>query len=143
MKRHFTKEKQDDQQGHGNVLHSSLTRKTAIKNTKRRGYIPNTKSNSQKYKKPGSSLGAQGLGFRLSLPRCCSVCDPMDCSTPGLPVLHCLQELAQTQVHLILCHPLLLLPFPASGSFPVSMLFASGGQSIGASASVLPMNIQD
>ena len=35
--------------------------------------------------------------------------------------------------------------FPASGSFPMSWLFASGGQSIGASAStsVLPMNIQD
>ena len=35
-------------------------------------------------------------------------------------------------------------PFPASGSFPVSWLFASGGQSIGvsASASVLPMGIQ-
>ena len=32
--------------------------------------------------------------------------------------------------------------FPASGSFPMSRLFASGGQSIGASASVLPMNIQ-
>ena len=37
------------------------------------------------------------------------------------------------------------LSFPASGSFPMSQLFASGGQSIGASASasVLPMNIQD
>ena len=49
--------------------------------------------------------------------------------------------------HLILCRPLLLLPssFPASGSFPTSQLFASGGQSIGVSASalVLPMNIQD
>ena len=33
--------------------------------------------------------------------------------------------------------------FPASGSFSMSQLFASGGQSIGASASVLPMNIQD
>ena len=46
--------------------------------------------------------------------------------------------------HLILCHPLLLLPaiFPASRSFPMSQLSASGGQSIGASASVLPMNIQ-
>ena len=32
--------------------------------------------------------------------------------------------------------------FPASGSFPVSQLFASGGQRIGASASALPMNIQ-
>ena len=35
-----------------------------------------------------------------------------------------------------------LQSFPASGSFPVSRLFASGGQSIGTSASVLPMNIQ-
>ena len=36
-------------------------------------------------------------------------------------------------------------PFPASGSFPMSQLFTSGGQSIGvsASASVLPMNTQD
>ena len=49
--------------------------------------------------------------------------------------------------HLILCCPLLLLPpsFPASGSFPKSWLFSSGGQSTGVSASVsvLPMNIQD
>ena len=50
------------------------------------------------------------------------------------------------------CHPTILSSvtpfsscpqsFPASGSFPISWLFASGGQSIGASASVLPMNIQ-
>ena len=49
--------------------------------------------------------------------------------------------------HLILCRPLLLLPstFLASRSFPVSLFFTSGGQSIGvsASASVIPMNIQD
>ena len=46
--------------------------------------------------------------------------------------------------HLILCCPLLFLlqSFPASGSFPMNWLFTSGGQSIGASASVLPMNIQ-
>ena len=39
--------------------------------------------------------------------------------------------------HLVLCHPLLLLSsiFPASGSFPMSLLFTSGGQSIAASAS--------
>ena len=47
---------------------------------------------------------------------------------------------------LILCHPLLLLPslFLSIRSFPMSQLFASGGQSTGvsASASVLPMNIQ-
>ena len=48
--------------------------------------------------------------------------------------------------HLIFCHPLLLPPsIPASGSFPVNWFFASGGQSIGVSAStsVLPMNTQD
>ena len=49
--------------------------------------------------------------------------------------------------YLILCRPLRLLPsiFLASGSFPVSQLFASGGQSIGvaASTSVLTINIQD
>ena len=51
------------------------------------------------------------------------------------------------------CHPAIsssvipfsscLQSFPASGSFPMSQVFTSGGQSIGASASVLPMNIQD
>ena len=49
--------------------------------------------------------------------------------------------------HLILCRPLLLRPsiFPGITVFPMSQFFTSGGQSIGnsASASVLPMNIQD
>ena len=49
--------------------------------------------------------------------------------------------------HLILLVPFssCLQSFPASGSFPMSQLFTSGGQSIGvsASASVLPMNTQD
>ena len=49
--------------------------------------------------------------------------------------------------YLILCCPLLLCfqSFPASGSFQMSQLFASGGQSngISASTSVLPMNTQD
>ena len=49
--------------------------------------------------------------------------------------------------HLILCCPLLLPPSicPTSGSFQMSQFFTSGGQSIevSASASVLPMNIQD
>ena len=46
--------------------------------------------------------------------------------------------------HLILCIPFssCLQSFPASGSFAKSQFFTSGGQSIGASASVLPMNIQ-
>ena len=48
--------------------------------------------------------------------------------------------------HLILCISFFCLQsFPASGSFPMSQFFVSGGQSIGVSAlpSVLPMNIQD
>ena len=53
---------------------------------------------------------------------------PMDCSTPGLPVLHYLPELAQTHVHrigdaiqpLILCHPLLL-----PSIFPSIRVFSS------------------
>ena len=54
-------------------------------------------------------------------------------------------KLVMPSNHLILCHPLLLLPsvFSASRSFPMSWLFASGGQCIGTSTSVPPMNIQD
>ena len=54
---------------------------------------------------------------------CPTLCNPMDCSTPGLPVHHQLPESTQTPVHwvgdaihhLILCRPLLLLPsiFPS------------------------------
>ena len=77
--------------------------------------------------------------------------DSMDCSTPGFPVHHQIPEHAQTHVHQVgdaiqPSHPL-LSPSPpaASGSFPMSQIFVLGGQSIGvsASASVLPMNIQD
>ena len=84
------------------------------------------------------------------------LCDPMDCSTAGLPVHRQLPEFTQTHVHWVgdaiqPSHPLsspslpALQPFPASGSFPMSQLFASGGQSIGVSAStsVLSINIQD
>ena len=57
-------------------------------------------------------------------------------------------ELVMPSNHLILCHPLLLLPsiFPSIKDFSnMSQLFVSGGQSIGlsASTSILPMNIQD
>ena len=56
-------------------------------------------------------------------------------------------ELVMPSSHLILCRPLLLLPsiFSASGYFQMNQFFASGCQSLGvsASASILPMNIQD
>ena len=79
----------------------------------------------------------------------------MDCITPGFPVITNSQSLLKIMSfesvmpfnHLILCPPLLsrLQSFPASGSFPKSQFFPSGGQSIGVSvlALVLPMNIQD
>ena len=72
---------------------------------------------------------------------------------PGLPVPHHLPEFAQVHVHrsgdaIQPCHVTLFSfcfqSFLASGSFPMSWLFASGGQSTGASASasVLPTSIQ-
>ena len=53
-------------------------------------------------------------------------------------------QLVMSSNYLILCHPLLLPPsiFPSIRPFLMSQFFASGGQSIGASRSVLPMNIQ-
>ena len=56
---------------------------------------------------------------------CLTFCNPMDCSMLGFPVLHYLQEFAQIHIsvesvmpsnHLILCHPLLLLPYEACPS---------------------------
>ena len=89
-----------------------------------------------------------------SLSHYLTLCNPIDCSTPVLPSLSfpvswSLFKLMSIEVmmpsnHLILCHLLLLLPsiFPASGTFPMSRLSTSGGQSTGASASAsaLPMN---
>ena len=86
---------------------------------------------------------------------CPTLCNPMNRSTPGLPVHHQLLEFTQTQSiesvmpssHLILCRPLLLLPPipPSIRVFPMSQLFAWGGQSTGvsASASFLPKDTQD
>ena len=84
-----------------------------------------------------------------------TLCNSMDCSTPDFTVLHQLLELAQTHIHWVgeaiqtisssvIPFSFCLQSFSASGSFLTSCLLASGGQSIGASASasVLPMNIQ-
>ena len=86
---------------------------------------------------------------------CLTLCDPMDCSTPGFLVLHYLPEFAQIHVHWVsdaippshLLSPhfsFCLQSFPASGSFPMSQLFTSGGQSFIASAlaSVFQVSIQ-
>ena len=86
---------------------------------------------------------------------CLTLCHPMNCGTPGLPVHH--QLLVSTQIHVHRVgdaiqpsHP--VVPFsscpqslPASGSSPMSQFFTWGGQSVGGSAlaSVLSMNTQD
>ena len=87
---------------------------------------------------------------------CLTFCDPVDCSTPGFqncpsPNLACSNSFLSSQW----CHPIIsssvipffscLQSFPASVFFQVSQFFISVGQSVGvsASASVLPMNIQD
>ena len=75
---------------------------------------------------------------------CPTLCDPMDCSMPGLPVHHQLPEPTEAHVHgvsdAITTISSSVVPFsscpqsfPASGSFPMSQFFASGGQSIGVS----------
>ena len=74
-----------------------------------------------------------------------TLCEPMDCSTPGFLVhqqlLTLLKLMSVESVmppnHLILCQPLsfCLQSFPASGSFQMSQFFVSGGQSIGISTS--------
>ena len=86
---------------------------------------------------------------------CLTLCDPMKHSRPGLPVHHQLPEFTQTHVHRVgdaiqpshSVIPVSSCPqsLQASGSFPMSQLFASDVQSIEVSAlaSVLPMNTQD
>ena len=94
---------------------------------------------------------------------CLTLCNPMNCGTPGLPVHHQLPEFTQTHVHRVSdairpssqwCYLAIsssVVHFsscpqslPASESFPMSQLFAWGGQSTGASAltSFLPKKSQ-
>ena len=93
--------------------------------------------------------------FSLVAQSCPTLCDPMNRSTPGLPVHHHLPEFTQTHVHRVgdaiqpshpLSSPSPPAPIlPASESFQMSQLFAWGGQNTGVSAStsVPPMNTQD
>ena len=80
---------------------------------------------------------------------CPTLLDPMDWRTPGFPVHHQLPELAQTHVHQVgnAIQPSRPLLFPSPSTFNRSQdqFFTSGDQNIGvsASASVLPMSIQD
>ena len=84
---------------------------------------------------------------------CLTLCDPMDCSTPGPPSLTISRSLPKF-MSIARCHPAIspsdaVFPFcpqsfTASGAFPMSWLFTLEEQNTGAStsASVLPMSIQ-
>ena len=94
--------------------------------------------------------------FSLVAQSCPTLCDPMNHTTPGLPIHHELLEFNQNHVHRVsdAIQPSHTLSSPSppafnlslhQGFFPMSQLFISGDQSIGVStsASVLPMSIQD
>ena len=86
---------------------------------------------------------------------CQTLCDPLDCCTSGFHMHHQLPSfLMLMSIEAVMPSTIwssvipvfsCLQSFPASGSFPVSQFFTSGGQSIGVSASTsaLPVNIQD
>ena len=114
---------------------------------------------------PGVAIDTQGRvnqdnehfsQFSSGAQLCQTLCNPMDCSIPGLPVHHHLPESTQTHVHWVsdaiqTSHPL-SSPSPLAfilcqnqGLFQGVSPSLSGGKSIGtsASASVLPVNIQN
>ena len=107
------------------------------------------------YTQRSSENGSRILDCCTVTKSCPTLCDPMDCSTSHSSVLTVFPSLLKfisiesvtLSNHLILYHGSIffscLQSFPESGSFPVSQLFASGGQIIGTSvsASVLPMNM--
>ena len=102
------------------------------------------------------SASLSSVQFGSDTQSCLTLCDLIDCSTPGFPNHHQFLEITQTHVHQVSdamqpSHPLTSLS-PAAINlsrirvfFSMTQFFASSGQNIGASASalVLLMNIQD
>ena len=97
---------------------------------------------------------SRDLRFSSVTQLCLTLCSPMDCSTPDFPCPSSIPRACSNSCpssHW--CHPTIsssvipfsscLQSFPVSGTLTMSQFFASDGESIGASASVLPMNIQD
>ena len=97
------------------------------------------------------SSSTHGIFQARVLELCLTLCNAMDCKLPcsspsprvcpsSCPLNRWCHPTISSSVALFSC----LQPFPASGSFPLSQLLASGGQCFGASASasVLPKNIQ-
>ena len=93
-----------------------------------------------------SRFNSISLQFSSVAQSCPILCNPMNCSTPGLPGHHQLPEFTQNSCllswwcHLIISSSIVsfffcLQSFPTSGSFQISQFFVSGGQNIGVSAS--------
>ena len=103
----------------------------------------------------GVAIKTFSVQFSSVAQSCPTLCNPMDCSTPGLPVHHQLSEFMQTHVHRVgdAIQPshLLLSPSPPAlnlsqhqGLFQwVSSLYHGHSTGVSASISVLPMNTQD
>ena len=105
-------------------------------------------------RRPGLLGKSPNAQFSSVAQSCPTLCDPLNCSMLGLSVHHQLPEFTETHVHQVgdaiqPSHP--VVPFsschqslPASESFPMSQLFAWGGQSTGGSAlaSFLPKKSQ-
>ena len=112
-------------------------------------------SNTTDFLSKGPNIwGKMVYSFSSVAQSCLTLCDPMNLSTPGLPVHHQLPEFTHSHPSSQWCHPAISswgVPFsfcpqslPASESFPMSQLFAWGGQSTGVSAlaSFLPKKSQ-
>ena len=104
----------------------------------------------------GKCFFCHSVQFSSVAQSCPTLCDPMDFTAhqASLSISNSWSLLKLMSIesvmpsnHLLLCCPFssCLQSFPASGSFPMNQFFTSGGQNTGASASasVLPMNIQD
>ena len=109
---------------------------------------PGMKTNPVKAIQAGLPRGPQRACCYCSIAKSClTVCNRLCCPSlsPGVCSNSCLlsQCCHPTISSSVICLSSCPQSFPASGSFPKSWFFASGCQSIGALASVLPMNIQD
>ena len=133
---------------HHNLLFDLVAKTTALIVT---AFNPVKASVNFVSQSPLNLMYLQFSSVAQSLP---TLCDPMDCSMPGIPVHHQLPKLAQTHVHRVSdaiqpSHPLLSPSPPAfnlskhQGLFRGNKINIQGATSIGASASVLPVKIQD
>ena len=104
---------------------------------------------------PTQHIRLASVQFSSVAQSCLTLCDPMNCSTPGLPVHHHLPEFTQTHIHRVRdaiqpSHPRsspsppALNPSKHQSFFPMSQLFSWGGQSttVSALASFLPKKSQ-